>query len=54
VTTQHGSFLAIRRGGLTPLLLCAVQFLDVTIPRSWTSPGRRSAATWVSRSRTCS
>jgi hypothetical protein len=29
VTTQHGSFLATRRGGLTLLLLCAVQFLDV-------------------------
>ncbi len=29
MTTQHGSFLATRRGGLTPLLLCAVQFLDV-------------------------
>jgi len=29
VTTQHGSFLATRRGRLTLLLLCAVQFLDV-------------------------
>ncbi len=29
MTTQHGSFLATRRGRLTPLLLCAVQFLDV-------------------------
>jgi MFS family permease len=29
VTTQNGSFLATRRGGLTLLLLCAVQFLDV-------------------------
>jgi hypothetical protein len=29
VTTQHGSFLATRRGGLTLLLLCLVQFLDV-------------------------
>ena len=29
MTTQHGSFLATRRGGLTLLLLCAVQFLDV-------------------------
>ena len=28
MTTQHGSSLATRRGGLT-LLLCAVQFLDV-------------------------
>ncbi len=28
MTTQSGSFLATRRGGLT-LLLCAVQFLDV-------------------------
>ncbi len=27
--TQNGSFLATRRGGLTLLLLCAVQFLDV-------------------------
>ena len=27
--TQHGSFLATRRGRLTLLLLCAVQFLDV-------------------------
>ena len=27
MTTQHGSFLATRRGGLTLLLLCAVQFL---------------------------
>jgi hypothetical protein len=26
MTTQHGSFLATRRGGLTLLLLCAVQF----------------------------
>ena len=29
MTTQHGSFLATRRGGHTLLLLCAVQFLDV-------------------------
>jgi MFS family permease len=29
VTTQNGSFLASRRGGVTLLLLCAVQFLDV-------------------------
>jgi EmrB/QacA subfamily drug resistance transporter len=29
VTTRNGSFLASRRGGLTLLLLCAVQFLDV-------------------------
>jgi MFS family permease len=29
VTTQHGSFLATRRGRLILLLLCAVQFLDV-------------------------
>jgi len=29
VTTQNGSFLATRRGRLTLLLLCAVQFLDV-------------------------
>jgi EmrB/QacA subfamily drug resistance transporter len=29
VTTQPGSFLATRRGRLTLLLLCAVQFLDV-------------------------
>jgi EmrB/QacA subfamily drug resistance transporter len=29
VTAQHGSFLATRRGRLTLLLLCAVQFLDV-------------------------
>jgi EmrB/QacA subfamily drug resistance transporter len=29
VTTQHGSFLATRRGRLMLLLLCAVQFLDV-------------------------
>ena len=29
MTTQHGSFLATRRGRLTLLLLCAVQFLDV-------------------------
>ena len=29
MTTQNGSFLATRRGGLTLLLLCAVQFLDV-------------------------
>jgi EmrB/QacA subfamily drug resistance transporter len=29
VTTQHDSFLATRRGRLTLLLLCAVQFLDV-------------------------
>jgi EmrB/QacA subfamily drug resistance transporter len=29
VTTQHGSFLASRRGRLVLLLLCAVQFLDV-------------------------
>jgi EmrB/QacA subfamily drug resistance transporter len=29
VTTQHGSFLGTRRGRLTLLLLCAVQFLDV-------------------------
>jgi EmrB/QacA subfamily drug resistance transporter len=27
--TQHGSFLATRRGRLTLLLLCAVQFMDV-------------------------
>jgi EmrB/QacA subfamily drug resistance transporter len=29
VVPQHGSFLATRRGRLTLLLLCAVQFLDV-------------------------
>jgi len=29
VTTPPGSFLATRRGRLTLLLLCAVQFLDV-------------------------
>ena len=29
MTTQNGSFLATRRGRLTLLLLCAVQFLDV-------------------------
>ena len=29
MATQHGSFLATRRGRLTLLLLCAVQFLDV-------------------------
>jgi hypothetical protein len=29
VTTQPTSFLATGRGGLTFLLLCAVQFLDV-------------------------
>jgi MFS family permease len=29
VTAQHSSFLATRRGRLTLLLLCAVQFLDV-------------------------
>jgi hypothetical protein len=29
VTVQHGSVLATRRGRLTLLLLCAVQFLDV-------------------------
>ena len=29
MTTQHGSLLATRRGRLTLLLLCAVQFLDV-------------------------
>ena len=29
MTTQNDSFLATRRGGLTLLLLCAVQFLDV-------------------------
>ncbi len=29
MTTQNGSLLATRRGGLTLLLLCAVQFLDV-------------------------
>ena len=29
MTTQHGSFLATRRGRQTLLLLCAVQFLDV-------------------------
>ena len=29
MTTQHGSFLGTRRGRLTLLLLCAVQFLDV-------------------------
>ena len=29
MTTQPGSFLATRRGRLTLLLLCAVQFLDV-------------------------
>ena len=29
MTTQHGSFLATRRGRHILLLLCAVQFLDV-------------------------
>jgi hypothetical protein len=48
VTTQHGSFLATHRGGLTRLPLCAVQFLDVadsSIMNVALPPIRRPAAT---------